>query len=803
MERYLCIHGHFYQPPRENPWLEAVELQESAYPYHDWNGRITDECYAANAKSRILDGEGRITRIVNNYAGMSYNFGPTLLSWLEEKRPAVYKAILDADRLSAERFGGHGSAVAQGYGHIILPLSNTRDKRTQVIWGARDFERRFGRRPEGMWLPEAAVNTDTLEALAEQGIKFTVLAPHQAARFRPLEGGDWTEATGETGIDPTRAYAQKLPSGRTINLFFYDGPVSQAVAFERLLETGEKFANRLLGAFSDTRSWPQLVHIATDGETYGHHHRHGDMALAYALDYVERNNLAKLTNYGQFLAKHPPTHEVQIAENTSWSCNHGVERWKANCGCNTGGHPDWNQNWRAPLRMSLDWLRDTVNPHFEAAAKEIFRDPWEARDDYIGVVLDRSPERVSEFLIKHAARPLDEVQRVRALKLMELQRQLMLMYTSCGWFFDELSGIETVQVMQYAGRALQLIRDVLRKDLEPEFLSRLETAKSNLSNRPDGRVIYQDLVKPAFIDLYKLTAHYAISSLFQHYDEHARVYAYEADREDTTADSAGRARMLVGRARLTSRITTESREFTYGVLHLGDHILNAGVREFQGDEAYAAMVQKAKGAFAAANYPGLLREMDSAFGSATYTLQSLFKDEQRRALDRILESTLAEVERAYRQVYENHAPLLRFLAGIHAQPPQALQMTAEFVLNAALRRSLAADNPDLERARSVLAEARETGINIDGVTVGYALQRLLGRSACRLSSEPADLDLLKQLDQTVGLATGLPFEVRLDDAQNAVYPLLERLRQAGPPTDNPQWSSTVIDLARKLRLKVD
>jgi alpha-amylase/alpha-mannosidase (GH57 family) len=356
MERYLCIHGHFYQPPRENPWLEAVELQESAYPFHDWNERITDECYAANARSRILDERGRLDKILNTYEWISFNFGPTLLSWMQARRPDIYQMILEADRASRERFSGHGNALAQGYGHVILPLSNERDKRTQVLWGIRDFEHRFGRKPEGMWLPETAADTPTLEMLAEHGILFTILAPRQAAAFREIGAEAWAELK-DGGIDPTRAYLCRLPSGRQINLFFYDGPVSQAVAFEKLLESGEKFMGRLTSAYDESRTWPQLVHIATDGETYGHHHRHGDMALSYAIHSINTNNVARLTNYGEYLHLHPPTHEVRIVESSSWSCIHGVERWRSNCGCNSGMNAGWNQDvmhWPRSTRRRRD-----------------------------------------------------------------------------------------------------------------------------------------------------------------------------------------------------------------------------------------------------------------------------------------------------------------------------------------------------------------------------------------------------------------------------------------------------------------
>ncbi|MGZ8940341.1 MAG: DUF3536 domain-containing protein, partial [Limisphaerales bacterium] len=396
MERFVCIHGHFYQPPRENPWLESVELQDSAAPFHDWNERITAECYGRNTAARIFDGEGRIDAIVNNYSKISFNFGPTLLTWMKEKMPWVHDAIVEADRQSQEKFSGHGSAIAQNYNHMILPLANERDKETQVLWGVRDFESRFGRKPEGMWLAETAADTPTLEVLARHGIEFTILSPFQARRIRKVGDKKWEDVNGAR-LDPTRPYLMKLPSGARIALFFYDAPVSQAVAFEKLLDSGEKFAHRITGAFSDARDWDQLVHIGTDGESYGHHHRWGEMALAYALKYIESNNLAKLTNYGEYLEKHPPQYEAQIHEGSAWSCSHGVGRWKENCGCNSGGRGDWHQHWRAPLRQALDWLRDQIAPGYEAKARELLKNPWVVRDDYISVILDRTDENVDAF----------------------------------------------------------------------------------------------------------------------------------------------------------------------------------------------------------------------------------------------------------------------------------------------------------------------------------------------------------------------------------------------------------------------
>jgi alpha-amylase/alpha-mannosidase (GH57 family) len=506
MSRSICIHGHFYQPPRENPWLETIERQDSAFPFHDWNERIAAECYAPNAAARILDGEGRIERIVNNYARISFDFGPTLLSWLEKKAPTVYHAVIAADRESRERFSGHGSALAQAYHHSILPLANRRDRRTEILWGLADFAHRFGRPAEGFWLPETAVDTESLEILAEQGIRFTLLEPRQARRFRPLGVGEeaWQEAP--EGIDGRVPYRLNLPSGRTLDLFFYDGAISRAIAFEKLLASGETFVGRLLGAFSpgSETDRSELVHIATDGETYGHHHRFGDMALAYSLRRIEEDEAVILTNYGEFLARHPPEFAVEIHDCTSWSCVHGVERWRSDCGCSTGAAEGWNQAWRAPLRDALDQLRDEIAPLYEAAAAPLLADPWAARDAYNEVLLDHSPERVAAFLARQGrgdSSAWNEAERTRALKLLELERQTLLMYTSCGWFFNDLAGIETVQVLRYAGRAVQLAQELFGDGVEERFLARLEEARSNRSEEGDGRRIYERHVRPAIVGL--------------------------------------------------------------------------------------------------------------------------------------------------------------------------------------------------------------------------------------------------------------------------------------------------------------
>jgi len=478
MSRFVCVHGHFYQPPRENPWTGEVDLEISARPYHDWNERITAECYAPNGAGSP-----------SNYSRMSFNFGPTLLAWLETNSPGTYRSVIEADRASRARFSGHGSAIAQAYNHAILPLANRRDRVTQVAWGIRDFEFRFGRRPEGMWLPETAVDDDTLEVLAERGISFTILAPSQAARVRQ-PGGEWREVAA---VDPREPYRVPLPSGRAISVFFYDGGLAQRIAFGNLARSGSDLARALLGRFENSPE-PQLVHVATDGETYGHHVAGGDRALSEALDAIEVSGFARLTNYGEHLERFPPRREALVVSKTSWSCSHGVGRWTDDCGCSAGraaSHP-----WRRPLREALDWLRDTLAPLYEAAASGLLRDPWAARDDFIDVILDPSEQSVDRFLERHSIVTLTPEERGHALGLLELQRNALLMYTSCGWFFDDPAGLETRQVLRYAARAVELAEEHLGGSIEPLFLRLLERVRSGLGEKPDASELYRTLRAP-------------------------------------------------------------------------------------------------------------------------------------------------------------------------------------------------------------------------------------------------------------------------------------------------------------------
>ncbi|MFL6464219.1 MAG: DUF3536 domain-containing protein [Bryobacteraceae bacterium] len=804
--KYLCIHCHFYQPPRENAWLEQIELQDSAYPYHDWNERVDAECYAPNLAARILDESQRITCIINNYSKINFNFGPTLLSWAAEHSPQTYRGIIEADRQSQKLFSGHGSAMAQAYNHMIMPLANARDKKTQVRWGFEDFVHRFGRSPEGMWLPETAVDSQTLDFMAEAGLVFAVLAPHQAKAVRPLGGGDWTDVTGSK-IDPTRAYLFRTPSGRTINLFFYDGPISQAVAFEKLLDNGEKFASRLMGAFSDSRSWPQLAHIATDGETYGHHHKYGEMALAYALQHIEAKKLAKITNYGEFLEKHPPTHEAQIYENTAWSCVHGVERWRSNCGCNAG-RLGWNQEWRKPLRQALDWLRDYVNPRFEALGSTLLQNPWEARDSYIRVVLDRSPEvrqKFGETCFSHKLEPQEEV---TVWKLMELQRHAMLMYTSCGWFFDELSGIETVQVIQYAGRVVQLAEQIFGESIEEQFIEKLALAKSNVPEYKDGGNIYRKYVKPAMVDLEKVGAHYSISSLFAPYGDRTDIFSYTVKRVDYHARDAGKLRMALGQARFTSKVTQECETLTFWVVHFGDHNVAGGVQKADGGSGYRDLLESISDSFARVDIPEVVRLLDRRFGERTYSLRSLFRDEQRRILRSILSSTVTEAEAAYLQLYEHHAALMRFITSLGTPMPREFAAAIEYAINSLLRRACSSDELDSERIRSLLREAQASNIALDKTTLEFLLRRNVEGLAARFAGDPSNLNKLHALQNALKIVKQMPFNVNLWSAQNHVYAtqtgVFQRIRKKAQRGDAhaQTWVDSYLALNEQLSIRM-
>ncbi len=806
MNRYICIHGHFYQPPRENPWLEEIELQDSAYPFSNWNERINAECYAPNTASRIFD-EERIIQIVNNYSKISFNFGPTLLSWMEKKAPKVYHAILEADRDSRRNFSGHGSALAQVYNHIIMPLANERDKDTQVIWGIKDFEHRFNRKPEGMWLAETAVDIPTLETLARHGIKFTILAPRQARRVRRIGDGDWHDVSGEK-LDTRRAYLCQLPSGATITLFFYDGMISQDLAFGGLVYNGENIARRLLAVFNDNESEAFLANIATDGETYGHHHRHADRSLSYCLYYVEKNNLAKPTVYGEFLERHPPTYEVEIIENTSWSCFHGIERWQKDCGCNSG-RQGWKQAWREPLRNALDWLRDELAKIFEKELKGYTEDAWALRNAYIDIILNRKEDHLERFLSENIKKKLTRQEKTKILRLLEMQRHSLLMYTSCGWFFDEISGIETVQIIQYAARAIQIAYEVCGKQLEETFLEYLQESPSNIPEIENGAKVYEYFVRPAVVDLLRVGAHYAISSLFEDYPMQTDMYSYTAVSDIHILKEAGLRKLAFGRVRLKSNITLDERAITYAVFHLGDHNLYAGIREFIDDETFDKMQQTITEPFERSDVPQVIQSISEQFDNNNYSLWHLFRDENRKVFNHILESTLEEMEVYFRQIYENQYPIMTAMGNMRSALPKPLKTAAEFTLNNEVRRIIDSDEDmDLNRLERITDEVKRLSIELDKLQLGLVATQKINDLVNQFKIDPENLELLGSVEEAVSVLSRMPLELDFWNSQNEMFWIAKtyydnkHVDADSGDSDAEAWLDLFDKLADSLKVKV-
>jgi alpha-amylase/alpha-mannosidase (GH57 family) len=801
-KKYVCIHGHFYQPPRESAWLEVIELQDSAHPYHDWNERISAECYAPNSASRILDENKVIKKIQNNYSRISFNFGPTLLSWMEENDPETYKDILEADKESIENFGGHGSALAQVYNHIIMPLANHRDKVTQVIWGIRDFEHRFKRSPKGMWLAETAVDTETLEVMAEHGIEFTILAPRQGKSVRKVGSDEW-ESVDEGSLNTRRAYTCNLPSGKSISIFYYDGNISQSIAFNGLLYDGKNFAERLLESFDKGVDEDQLVNVATDGETYGHHHHHGEMALAYCLDYIGKGRRADVTNYAQFLALSPPTYETEIHENTSWSCYHGVERWRSNCGCHSGGKPEWNQNWRKPLRESLNWLRDILADIYVREISKFLKDPWQARNEYIQIVVKRRDEAVKRFLKDNAVDALNDSDINKTLRLLEMQRHCMLMFTSCGWFFDEVSGIETIQIMQYACRAIQLSRQLTDFDLENEFLQQLEKAASNIPSTGNAAEVYKRVILPAKMNLHRVGVHYAVSSVFEEEPESLPLFNYVAKNEAFIKREAGEQKLVLGITHVRSLVTRSEKVFTFGVIYLGKHDLICYLNLDGDKDKFAGMQMRLTTAFSEGRLGDLLNLMNTYFGLEKYTIWHLFQDEKRKVLDMISHQSMEELEDSLRRTYNRDYPLVNALSNNEIPIPKAYKTTFEYVLNADLMKCFTPEKINIKALERITSEMERWSLKIED---SDRLARLAGESIFkelkRISSERQNLKRVQRLNRVFPLLTKFAIEPNLHHTQNLYFEISVENKENEKQKVDAEWLEQFMLLGDNLGVKV-
>jgi alpha-amylase/alpha-mannosidase (GH57 family) len=801
-KKYICIHGHFYQPPRENAWLEVIEPQESAAPFHDWNERINFECYATNAVARILDNNQKIVRILNNYSRMSFNFGATLLSWMEKEDPETYKLIQKADKESQKRHNGHGSAVAQVHSHLILPLANHNDKVTQVYWGLRDFEHRFGRKPEGMWLAETAANTESLEVLAEHGVKYTILAPRQAKAFRHLNDHHWTNVVNEN-IDTRRPYLCRLPSGKSIALFFYNGNVSQAVAFEGLLNSGKAFANRIMGAFDHHSYEPQLVHLATDGESYGHHHRMGEMALADCLNHIDENNDIHLTNYGEYLEMFPPQYEAQIHENSSWSCVHGIERWRSNCGCNAGGgYGRWQQEWRGPLRYALNWLRDQLIPVYEELASQYVTDPWVVRNEYIDVLLDRSEENIEIFIAKHAKKELKERDRVHLFRLLEMQRNTILMYSSCGWFFDEISGLETGQILQYACRAVHYAKQVADLDLEEEFTFRLSQAPSNLPEYGNGGGVYEKNVKPAHVNLMRVGMHYAASSLFEEYPERLEFFNYIATSEFFDRVESGNQILAVGRTVVRSKITHSEKHFSFAVLYLGQLNIIGNISLNMDKAVFDEMCEKVKTSFQQVDLAGIIGAFQQYFGPDKFTIWQLFKEEKQRIINAITEKRLERVEVSFRKIYKDNHQLMSGLLISGVAVPDAFKSAVQYVLNIDLQKYFIQETLKINELKNLLDKFKKWDVSItDEKAFKLAASERIHSEIKLADSVGIPLSKVQRLNEILTVLNDMKIKINVWKSQTVYFNLLKQYESGNRAYLSSDWEKEFLLLGHLLGVR--
>lgn len=852
---YVTVHGHFYQPPRENPYLNAIERQPSAAPFHNWNERIHHECYRPNAFARVLNDREELLEIVNNFEYLSFNIGPTLMSWLEHYDVETYQRILEADRKSAERLNGHGNAIAQVYNHVIMPLANERDKCTQIRWGKADFCARFGRDPEGLWLAETAVDYPTLKALVAEGIKFIVLAPSQAQRCRPLPTAEhsdpqWLEIGGGQ-IDPIRPYRCYLREDQTaaedsasatqdqtrvpyIDIFFYDGPISRDMGFSDVLNNSSHFVGRVAQAVRGDHRPAQLISVATDGETFGHHKGGTEKALAYAFTEEFPRRGWTVTNFAHYLSLNPPTWEVELKPITAWSCSHGVDRWQDNCGCGGGG--SWHQNWRRPLRESLDWLRDQLIKVYEENGKKLFLDPWKARDQYIQVILDRSPANINRFLAHHQSHRLNAAERVDALRLLEMQRHALLMYTSCGWFFDELSRPEGTQILRYAARALELAGDVAGVQLEKSFVKRLAAAPSNVDFFQSGAEVYRQLVIPAQISLEQVAAHYAMTSLFATYAQEQRVYCYDINQLDYQMQRLGALSLAVGQIQLTSELTREKKILVFAVLHLGGWDFHCCIQPFAGRRTYSSMKEVLFETLKQGSAAQTILAMNRHFGDQSYSLRDLFAEERHRIMRLLSQETLTRLDQLYTQVYRDNYGVLIAFHQDELDVPQELQVAAEIAISHRAMTALQAleretsdfppSNPQLcssylAELEAIAAEAAHLRCQLKPPQIKQTLERLILRSLWHLlhsfNPDTAETDI-HWIERLLTLADRLHLPLAMDRAQEVYFKGLHRqvLPQLGlwqqiqsEPTKRtylkPEWSLAHIRLFLKLgqRLAID
>ncbi|MBD3178134.1 MAG: DUF3536 domain-containing protein [Candidatus Latescibacteria bacterium] len=779
-ENNVIIHGHFYQPPRENPWTGRIEAQESAQPFHDWNDRITTECYLPNSCSRLLDGGGGILGLVNNYRGISFNFGPTILRWLEKHYPGLVEVIVRADAESKEQNSGHGNAIAQVYNHIIMPLASERDQRTQIEWGLADFRRVFGRDSEGIWLAETAVNDLTVDILVDYGVRFIILSPHQAGSVRPLDGdGEWKDVS-DGSIQTGRCYlCRGTGSDRGINIFFYDSPLATDIAFNGLLRDGDRLAEALQAGLE--RGGGDLVTVATDGEVFGHHEPFGDMALAYLIANSRSKFGFRMTNFGSYLDTCQPELEVRLkggenGEGTAWSCSHGVGRWKRDCGCNVNAPADWDQKWREPLRKGMNRLRDMLASIFEKEAGGQLSDPWKARDEYINLLNEDSDSSSNEFLQKYASGELDRDSAPRLLQLLESQRYSMYMFTSCGWFFNDISGLEARQILKYAARAISLAGERHRETLEEELFRILSKARSNIDTLGTGADIYHNTVKYTRVTPLFLAGQYIHSLLLPSPEISPESFGYRFSETDRQTTERNGHTITTGIVEVESPLFEKTHSFQYLFIRR-DELRNICMLKPDGE---AGGIEQSSleldQLHEDADREDMLHFAVDHFGGSLFSIRDLFPDDRNRVLRELTVSKLDSLESLLEKVYLENRDFLRVLDQSSLPKPEVIESVASAYLERKLEDALqhwqGSLSPDsMEGIAVVLRSASNYGVRVDSSTASehiseYLLELLRGISL--LSTRECG-----EIIQFVDHVRGTEIEIRDQLIQNEIYRLLE------------------------------
>jgi alpha-amylase/alpha-mannosidase (GH57 family) len=814
---FVVVHGHFYQPPRENPWIEEIELEESAYPFPNWNARITRECYTPNTCARIRDDQLRLLDIVNNFRNINFNVGPTLLSWLARNAPVTYERILAADRESLARLG-FGNAIAQAYNHVILPLANARDRKTEILWGLKDFAVRFQRQADAMWLPETAVNVEVLRDLAEHGMRYVILSPWQARRVRPLRGGAWQDvSTGN--IDTTQPYrfyveADKGKTNRKfIDIFFYNGQAAAELSFGDLLSDSGRLLDYLGASLSSDRPRLQLLNVATDGETFGHHKHFAEMGLAYALSRLCPERDWVVTNFRAYLEAQPPVQEVEIAlgpqgEGTAWSCAHGVGRWTRDCGCNTGGEPGWNQKWRTPLRQAFDFLNDKLALIFTQEGGRYLADPWSARNDYIDVILDRGEASRKAFFSRHGVSGLTAADQVQALKLLEMERHVLLMYTSCGWFFSDLAGLETLQVMKYAARALQLGQQFSQENLEAPFLAILGEAKSNKKEMGSGRDLYLNRIRPSVITFPKLVNHFSIALLNDSQrQQHFPIYHYRPELLDYEEKSQGGLDLAVGRVNLTSGITLNSQTLDYATLFLGSYLYRTQVKEEQSgsdfDEMGATLFKALE-----ETPEDIANALAAYFGSQYYSVRDMFQREKHDILQTSLQKVQDETELELLRGFTETQPLLFTMSEEGFSIPPVFQLAATTALSRRITQLLyawASGDEEHQRKRDlddIVNISTKLNNYLKGDPAGRLLENILEQRLVSLARQ-FEIPQAIGVDKVLSLAARLPVEADFMEAQNLFLQLMEEnCSKVAASRLHPQDLKAFSEVLRTIAMKL-